>query len=420
MARVVVVGAGIIGLACARRLQKGGALVTVVDPAPGGDKCSFGNAGGIAVTEIVPASVPGLIWKVPGWLIDPLGPLSIRWRHSLQMIPWLSAFLEAGSKSEVRRIAGILASLNALVYDDLIPMLSDLHLSADLHRVGAIVLYSTKAAFERDISEWNLRSEFGIDWEILSPEELSRLEPDLSPTFQVGVFLPAWSHVASPKRIVDRLQRQLVTQGASFRIGKVLEFELAANSATAAITENGERLPADAFIIAAGAWSGYLAETLGDRVLLQSERGYNTTVAVSATRVWHELIFAEHKFVITPLEEGLRIGGAAEFAGFKSLPNFKRSRALLSLARQAMPKIPLEGGTVWMGNRPATPDSLPVIGASGDAQNVYYAFGHGHLGLTQAASTARLIEELVLGQATSVDLGPFSAKRFGRVSPRAQ
>jgi D-amino-acid dehydrogenase len=181
--------------------------------------------------------------------------------------------------------------------------------------------------------------------------------------------------------------------------------------ATSAKLRTGEQLPADAFVVAAGAWSGRLAKLLGDRVLLESERGYNTTVVAPSMKVGHELIFAEGKFVVTPLEEGLRVGGAAEFAGTDSPPRFERSAALLSVARCALPKMP-PGGLVWMGNRPTTPDSLPVIGRSAGAANVFYAFGHGHLGLTQAASTARLIEELVTKQKPSIDLTPFSGQRF--------
>jgi D-amino-acid dehydrogenase len=412
MKRVLVVGAGIIGLACAWRLQKSGARVTVVDTEPEGDKCSFGNAGGIAVTEVVPASVPGLIWKVPRLILDPLGPLSIRWQHALPLIPWMSAFVKAANPKAVRRAAEALASLNRLVYADLIPMMSDIGLEGDLHRGGAIVLYSSKKAFDNDLSAWRLRTELGIEWRMLPGEELAKMEPDLAPDIQTGVFLPAWSHVAHPRRIVDRLREKLISRGATIRALTILDFEFKHGAATSAVAQNGERLSADAFVIAAGAWSAVLAARLGDRVLLESERGYNTTIAAPSMKVRHELIFAESNFVVTPLEEGLRIGGAAEFAGLRSRPNFQRSRALRTLAKRALPALPMDGGTLWMGNRPATPDSLPVIGTSTRAINAYFAFGHGHLGLTQAAPTGRLIDELVRGGTPSADLDPFSPRRF--------
>jgi glycine/D-amino acid oxidase-like deaminating enzyme len=414
--RVVVVGAGIIGLACAWRLQKSGAHVTVVDRSPVGDKCSFGNAGGIAVTEIIPASVPGLTWRIPGWLVDPQGPLFIRWRHVPRLIPWMTAFLKAGNVDAVERAASALAALNRLVYSDLIPMLADLHLSSDLRQAGAISLYTSQRAFQRDASEWHLRTRLGIDWSLLSPADLAKLEPDLAPAFQVGVWLPTWSHVADPKRIVDRLRETLVQRGAAIKTLAVVDFDLQGTTATRVLAQNGESVSGDAFIVATGAWSAELAGKLGDQLLIESERGYNTTIAAPNMKIQHELIFAESKFVVTPLESGLRVGGAAEFGGLHSPPNFKRSRALLELAKQALPNMPTSGGTTWMGNRPATPDSLPVIGTSERAVNVYYACGHGHLGLTQAAPTARLIDELLFGWTPSLDLNPFSPKRFPRIT----
>jgi D-amino-acid dehydrogenase len=413
MRTVIVVGGGVVGLACARRLQMEGAQVTVIDNAQTPDKrCSYGNAGGIAVTEIAPASVPGIGWKVPGWLLDPLGPLSIRWRHMARLVPWMRAFIDAGKADKIGPIASALASLNALVYEDLIPLLADIGLSGDLYRLGAIVVYSSSAALKRDSWEWELRTQFGIPWKTLTTAELRDLEPNLSSTFQTGVLMPGWGHVASPQRIVERLGQRVAEQGGKVLSGEVTHFEIDAGRVRAVITSDQRRLEADCIVVAAGAWSARLARTLGDRLLVESERGYNTTVSVPGMRLKRELMFAEGKFVVSPLEAGLRVGGAAEFAGLTAPPNFKRAQALLSIATRALPGLATAKGTVWMGNRPATPDSLPVIGVSTRAANVYYACGHGHLGLTQAASTARLIAEICSGQTPSINLGPFSPRRF--------
>ena len=174
----------------------------------------------------------------------------------------------------------------------------------------------------------------------------------------------------------------------------------------------GAELSADTVFIAAGAWSRILAHQLGDRVLLESERGYNATIAQPGIDVGRQLIFAERKFVATPLTCGLRIGGAAEFGGLQAGPNYRRSAALLTLARGYLPDLKTDNATFWAGHRPATPDSLPVIGASRHHPVVLYAFGHGHLGLTQAATTGRLIAEIVSRQRPSIDLAPFSVGRF--------
>jgi D-amino-acid dehydrogenase len=172
-------------------------------------------------------------------------------------------------------------------------------------------------------------------------------------------------------------------------------------------------LVADKAVNAAGAWSGILARRIGDRVLLESERGYNATLPTPGVEIERQLIFAERKFVATPLSCGLRIGGAAEFGGLEAAPNFKRSQALVALAQRYLPKLDTRGATNWAGHRPTTPDGLPVIGYSTAQPNVIHAFGHGHLGLTQAATTGRLVAELAFQQPATIDLTPFAISRFG-------
>ena len=165
-------------------------------------------------------------------------------------------------------------------------------------------------------------------------------------------------------------------------------------------------------MIAAGAWSHRLARHLGDRIPLETERGYNTTLPVGAFELKRQLVFSRHGFVVTPLEDGIRVGGAVEFAGLERAPNYARSKAMLEKAQRFMPGLNGSGGREWMGYRPSLPDTLPVIGASPGAPNVLYAFGHGHLGLTQSAATGRLIADLVSGQAPAIDLSPFRPDRF--------
>jgi D-amino-acid dehydrogenase len=175
---------------------------------------------------------------------------------------------------------------------------------------------------------------------------------------------------------------------------------------------DGTRYSADKVLVAAGAWSAQLAKTVGDRALLESERGYNTTLPHCAHLLKRQVVFAERKFVATPLSVGLRIGGAAEFAGLSAAPNYQRSDALLSLARRFIGNLDERDTKKWMGHRPSTPDSLPVIGASTATPHVLYAFGHGHLGLTQSATTAALLGQLLDGVPTAIDMAPFSIARF--------
>jgi D-amino-acid dehydrogenase len=407
---ILVVGAGIVGLGCAYHLRKDGLGVTVVDRDPEGDKASFGNAGGIGISEVVPAAVPGVFWRIPGWLLDPLGPLALRPSHAPKLIPWLLRFSRSAAPSEVRRISAALAALNLRVYDDLVPMLAETGLSGELERKGALSVYESEAGYRRDGAEWALKRSLGIETSEISGEEARRMEPALGPIVHRAIITPQWGHVSDPKRIVDGLRGWLQSNGVAFVTGEVAAVAMSETPSVA--LADGRTLSAGKLVVAAGAWSGMLSRGVGDPVLLESERGYNTTLPAPGIALSREVIFAERKFTATPLSCGLRIGGAAEFAGLTAAPNYRRSRALVTLARRYLPGLDASGGTEWMGHRPATPDGLPVISASRRHASVFYAFGHGHVGLTQAATTGRLVADLIGGRTPVVDMSPYSIARF--------
>lgn len=407
MSHVVIVGTGIIGLSTARALLSDGHAVTLVDRDPSGDKASFGNAGGLGVTEIVPASVPGLIWKVPGWLIDPLGPLSLRPEHFPKMLPWLLRFMKSGSHREMLRLTSALAALIAPVYDDFLPLLDDLGLSHELHRVGALWVYETDSGFAADAADRELRRLHGGIFEEMDGDEARRLEPALGKKVVRAVLTPQWSYFSDPKRVVDRLREHVASRGATIVPG-----EAVAISGTALELSDRTKLPFERLVIAAGAWSARLAATIGDRVLLESERGYNITIPDPGVSLSREVIFAERKFVATPMDMGLRIGGAAEFAGLDAAAKYARSDALAALAHPYLPGLKTGGGMRWMGHRPTTPDSLPVIGASPNRPDVIHAYGHSHIGLTLGPTTGRLVADLIADRSGPIDLSPFSAGRF--------
>jgi D-amino-acid dehydrogenase len=411
----VVVGAGIIGLATAYHLLKEGAQVTVIDRDPDGDKASFGNAGAIAVTEMAPASMSGTVLRVLGWMLDPLGPLTVRPSHALKLLPWLTRFARVSTGSEVERLSQALAAINARVYDDLLPMLNETGLQGELHRHGALSVYETEQGYQQDAAEWACKQRHGVVTQELTGDEARHIEPALGPRVRRAVLTPQWSYVSDPKSLARGLKDWLTLRGVAFRKDEVRNI-VRGGTAPLSVELSGERVLADHAVVAAGAWSGVLARRLGDRVLLESERGYNMTIPSSGITLHRQLIFAERKFVATPLRCGLRIGGAAEFGGLKAAPNYKRSQKLAELARLYLPQLKIEGETCWAGHRPATPDSLPVIGPSKLA-HVFYAFGHGHLGLTQAATTGRLISDLICAKPAAIDMSPYAADRFDEGRP---
>lgn len=410
---VIVVGAGIIGLAVALHLVTAGVRTTVIDSDPEGDKTSVGNAGGIAVTEVVPASVPGVLWRVPGWLMDPLGPLAVRPAHVPRLLPWLWQFAKAGRAEEVSRIAAALAALNAHVPADLSAMLKQIGMRGELHQNGALTLYESEAGFQRDGGEWALKRRHGIEVIELDGDAARSLEPALGPLVRRAVMTPRWAQVDDPKVILDGMRCWAQANGVRILSGRVVNAAPTSRDVSVGL-EGGGSVHSEGLVIAAGAWSGLLAKALGDHVLVESERGYNTTFAQPGISLSRELVFAERKIVATHLRCGLRIGGAAEFGGLDATPDYRRCRSLVKMAAAYLPGLRTEGGTNWAGHRSSTPDSLPVIGRSPRSSRVFYAFGHGHLGLTHAATTGRLIAELVQGRPSTIDLVPYSIARFNR------
>lgn len=408
MARVAVIGAGVVGLACAWRLAGEGHAVTVFDPDPEGDKCSWGNAGGIAVTEVAPAAAPALLRQLPVWLLDPLGPVALRPAHLPAMLPWLLGWLRAGTPARIEASAAALAALFGRAMADVAAMLDTLGLAAALHRVGALTVYGSAAALRADAAAWALRRRHGIVCEELGAEARD-MEPALGPAVAAAVFTPAWAHVSDPKTIWAALLAATRAAGVTVAPERVADIARPGRVRLA----SGAEAACDAVVVAAGAWSARLARQAGDRVLLESERGYNLTLPDPGVRLSREVIFAERQFVATPLACGLRIGGAADFAGLAAPPDYRRSHTLARLARDYLPGLRTEAGSAWMGQRPTTPDGLPVIGRSSRRADVVYAFGHGHLGLTLAATTAALVADAVAGRPSGLTLAPYAAGRFG-------
>lgn len=412
MPELIVVGAGIVGLSCAWSAQRRGWRVTLVDRDFEGDRASHGNAGGIAVSECIPLCLAGLGLKPLQWLLDPLGPLAIRASHAPRLLPWFLALRKVARPDNYQRIASALAALNAFALRDFEAMLTDIGLGGDLHKLGALTVYETQAAFAHDSAEWALKRSLGVRWRDVGAEELRTLEPGLAPVFAKAVMLQDWAHVNDPLSIVSALRQRLQSLGAELVTGEAAALSLSSPERPAVLLAGGRRFEADKMVVAAGAWSARLAQTVGDKALLESERGYNTTLPASASRLRREVIFAERKFVATPLAIGLRIGGGAEFAGLAAPANYRRSSALLQLARRFLPGLDESGARQWMGHRPATPDSLPVIGPSRANPRLLYAFGHGHLGLTQSVTTGELIGALLAGSQPAVDLAPYAINRF--------
>jgi D-amino-acid dehydrogenase len=408
---ITVIGAGIVGMSCARWLQRDGHAVTVIDPVPAGEACSGGNAGIIAMSSVLPLATPGMMRKVPGWLLDPLGPLTVRWRYLPRIAPWVARLLAASRKHRIPAIADALRALNAPTLDAYRELLGPADFASLIRCDGLIYAYPTERALDADSWTWEMRRARGVRAERIGREELRQLEPALGPGAACAMFVEDSAHSIDPETLVKTLARRFADDGGEIVAARVRDVEPGPDGPRAIILDQGRR-EVSRLVVAAGAWSRPLAARLGSRVPLETERGYHLTLPDPGVTLRRPVALTGRGFIVTPMSMGLRIAGTVEFGGLDAPPDYRRADVLFRHARHIFPGLRDEGATRWMGFRPSIPDSLPVISSSPEVPGVFYAFGHGHLGLTEGAMTGRLVAELAAGRETSIDVSPYRVDRF--------
>ena len=413
--RVVVIGAGMVGVVAASWLRRDGHDVVVVDPGNPGEGASFGNAGCLNASSSVPMSMPGTIKNMPRWLMDPLGPLSVRWSYLPKLAPWLIRFAQAGTPQRTQVTAHALRALLKPSLECVAPLVKNACAEHLVHQVGHLVVYRSEASFAKEHADWALRRQTGVTWDVLDADELRQLEPALSRDYVRGILVRENGHTSDPYGLVQSVAAAFVRDGGTIRRARVIGFDLDGVRLRAVRTD-AEDIGADASVVAAGAFSGPLAAALGDRVPLETERGYHLMLRDPEAVLRTPTLDAESKFVATPMEAGLRFAGTVEFAGLTASPDWRRARILLEHGGRMLPGLAADSSdqrvSVWMGHRPSLPDSLPVLGPSRRSPDVIYAFGHGHVGMAAAPMTGKLVAELVGGRQSSIDISPFRATRF--------
>lgn len=408
---VVVIGAGIIGISIALKLQSQGRQVLVLDRKGVAAETSSGNAGAFAFADIIPLATPGIMRKAPKWLFDPLGPLSIRPAYGLNILPWMVRFWRASWPDKYQAALAAQASLMAVSKAALERQIQAVNGEAFIRREGQLQLYEGVDEFNASLAGWQTRQQHDVKYEfLLSSDAIAKIQPGIHPRFTHAAFTPEWKNVCDPAQWTQHLANAFEALGGKIAIASIDTIE--ANRDTVTLKSNAVDYKTHQLVLAAGAWSKTLAQSLGDNVPLDTERGYNTTLPAGAFALKTHLTFSQHGFVITKIGEGVRVGGAVELGGLTLHPHFKRADVLLNKAKAFLPELNIEGGKQWMGFRPSMPDSLPVIGHASRSKRVIYAFGHGHLGLTQSAGTAELVTALINNDAPDIDLSPFSATRF--------
>ena len=408
---VIVIGAGIIGVSTGLKLQQEGKRVLIVDTKGVAAETSAGNAGAFAFADVIPLATPGIMRKAPKWLLDPLGPLSIRPAYAFKILPWMLHFWRASWKDRYAAALKAQADLMELSKAALERQIQSVNGDHLIRREGQLQLYEGEAEFKAALPGWQTRKEHGVQFELLeSPEAIAKIQPGIHSRFTHAGYTPEWKNVVHPKAWTEYLANAFTDLGGKIATQNVTA--ITPKTDHVMVVTNTTTLQGKHVVIATGAWSKVLASQLGDSVPLDTERGYNTTLPAGAFELKTHITFSNHGFVVTKAGDGVRIGGAVELGGLSLAPNYQRSKILLDKAAKFLPGLKTEHGEQWMGFRPSMPDSLPVIGFAKNNQQVLYAFGHGHLGLTQSAGTAELIADLIQGRDPSISAQPYRAQRF--------
>ena len=406
-----VVGAGIIGTAIAHELQQRGRQVVLIERDAPGRGASFGNMASIAVTEFMPASRPSVWRQIPGWMLDPEGPVRVRPSYMPRLVPWFARFIAASRPSKLRALEAQGAALCSRVFDDLLPLLRVTGLEGELTEEGCLSLYTDEAEFRADREHIEMLERFRFPHEVLGRQAIRALEPELSEKIGMAVLFPQNRSVRDPYRLVVKLAERFVNLGGKIESGEVTGFDRSA-AITAVRLKDGRSIAADEVVICAGAYSGLLSKMLGEPIPLETERGYHTQIMSPGIAMRHSIIWPARAFMVTPTAGGIRVGGTVEMAGLDAPPDYRRAKITVRRAQTALPNLKAEDITEWMGHRPALPDTVPILSASVKTKGVFYATGHGHLGLTYAATTARLMADLITGVKPPLDMHPYRVNRF--------
>ncbi|SEQ08553.1 D-amino-acid dehydrogenase [Amphritea atlantica] len=409
---VAVIGAGVVGLCCALEAQRKGYQVTLFDRDEAGLGASFGNAGYLATELIEPLSNPQILRSaLPLWL-NPKGPLFLPLQYFMRIIPWLFRFVGSSAPEVLRRSRKGLIQLNREAIAAWQRCLTDIDATEQIVKSGYLLVWESADKIEaaRQHQAW-LRNNH-IDAELVQGERLAQLEPELAKTVSHALFFPDACRVSEPYQLCTRLFSAFIERGGAFIQQNITQVKPSSQQVTVLTESQDQRY--DTAMICAGAWSKTLLSDLGVNVPLEAERGYHLTIPEAGFMLRHTIGSAERRFVMGPLDSGLRVVGMTELGGLKLPPFKQRFDVLRYHSRQLLPGLDTPELEVreWMGHRPTLPDSLPVIDRHPQHPQILFAFGHQHLGLTQAAVTAELTLKLLQKEASMIDMSLFKVNRF--------
>ena len=408
---LAIIGAGIQGICNALFLQKKGYVVNLFDKEEPGCSASYGNAGHFSPYASLQLNRYDVLSDVPSMLTNSRGPLALKWNYIPKMIPWLSKFVLNCSQKKMMYTAKYMhqiLDLSLSAYDELF---DEINLEGLVENNGIMYVWENKGIKSREL-EIKIRNELGIKQKILNKKEVHDLEPNIKPFYSGGVFYEYARHAKNPKKITQKLFKKFLDNGGKFKkiYIKDINFE---NKKPILITDN-RKFKFDKLVIACGAFSKKLTDKLKEKIPLDTERGYHIHFKNYSHLVSRPVVWADRGFGVTPMEQGLRVVGTVELGGLENPLSKSRIKNLILNAKDMLNGIPdnEEHDDEWLGFRPTLPDFLPVIGQSKNYENVFYSFGHHHLGWTLGAISGKIVSKMIVGEKTNLELSPYSSSRF--------
>jgi len=405
-----VIGAGIQGICISLNLIKKGFKVTLIDrEEPGHQSASYGNAGHFSPYASVPINRPDILADVPAMLLNSKGPLALKWNYVPKMIPWFIKFIKNCSKKNMLHTAKYMHQILDLALPAYDELFQDIDVSGLVESKGIMYFWTNKDLKSREL-EIKIRNDLGVKQQLLTPHEIHDLEPHINKIYHGGILYSDARHARNPKKILLKLFELFISKGGKFEKQDVQSINFTSDNKPIVKTDL-RSYNFDKAVIACGAFSKKLTDQTNEKIPLDTERGYHVHFKGYDHLLSRPVIFLNRGFGITPMEQGLRVVGTVEFGGLDNPISKKRILNLVNNAKYLFPELK-EHEDEWLGFRPTLPDFLPVLGPSKNHKNLFYSFGHHHLGWTLGAISGKIISGMIAGENTNLDLSAYTSQRF--------
>jgi len=407
--KIGIVGAGIQGISNALFLQKKGFDITIFDrEEPGSKVTSYGNAGHFSPYASLSLNRTDVLADVPAMLLSSTGPLALKWNYIPKMIPWFIKFIKNTTKNKMMHTAKYMHQILNLALPAYDELFDEINLENLVENKGILYIWDNKDLKSREL-EIKVRDELGVKQQLVNKHEIHDLEPHIKPFYHAGVYYPYARHARNPKKILLKFFELYLKKGGKFEKSNVQEIKF--NNQTPIFKTDIKEYKFDKIIIACGAFSKQLTDNLGEKIPLDTERGYHVHFKNCDHLLKRPVIYSNRGFGITPMEQGLRVVGTVEFGGLKNPLSKSRIKNLINNAKYMLGDLP-DHEDEWLGFRPTLPDFLPVIGPSKNYKNVFYCFGHHHLGWTLGPISGKIVSGMLAEENTNLNLDPYSSVRF--------